>query len=150
MNIWRENMSNNSFVISEESIEVNKAKIIEMLNSTGRRGIDSLIKWLCESDFFTAPASTKYHLSCRGGLALHSINVYKLLKGKVDSGLLSLSDDTVIITSFYMIFVRLIFMSNRSVIERLMESGRKLLNGELMTLFQWVTERSPVIWFNAV
>ena len=52
-------MSNNSFVISEESIEVNKAKIIEMLNSTGRRGIDSLIKWLCESDFFTAPASTK-------------------------------------------------------------------------------------------
>jgi len=32
-----------------------------------------------ETDFFQAPASTKYHSSFEGGLALHSYNVYKCL-----------------------------------------------------------------------
>ncbi len=44
-----------------------------------RQGSEKLLEWLKKSDFFTAPASTRYHLSCEGGLCRHSINVYKRL-----------------------------------------------------------------------
>ena len=41
-----------------------------------RDGIDSLIQWLESSDIKTSPASTKYHLSCEGGLIAHSLQVF--------------------------------------------------------------------------
>ena len=44
-----------------------------------RDGIEALLSWLEASDFFTAPASTKFHLSEEGGLCAHSINVYERL-----------------------------------------------------------------------
>lgn len=44
-----------------------------------REGSEKLLTWLKATDFFTAPASTKYHLSCAGGLCKHSINVYERL-----------------------------------------------------------------------
>ena len=47
-----------------------------ILKSTNREGIDSIIKWLDESDFKVAPASTQYHSSIKGGLLLHSLQVY--------------------------------------------------------------------------
>ena len=34
-----------------------------------------IFKSLREIGYFTVPASTKYHLSCRSGLAVHSVNV---------------------------------------------------------------------------
>lgn len=40
------------------------------------------MEWLSKTDFFTAPASTKYHCACEGGLVSHSVNVYKTLRGK--------------------------------------------------------------------
>ena len=45
-----------------------------------RDGHDELLKWLDESDFFIAPASTRYHGSYEGGLLEHSLNVYKCLR----------------------------------------------------------------------
>ena len=45
-----------------------------------RTGFANLMTWLENSDFFTAPASTKYHGAYEGGLAEHSINVYCELK----------------------------------------------------------------------
>ena len=45
-----------------------------------RDGIENLINYLKKSDAQIAPASTKYHLSTKGGLILHSLNVYKRLK----------------------------------------------------------------------
>lgn len=86
--------------ITAEEMQKNKEKIRELLLSAGRPGMERLLEWIDKkTDFYTAPASTKYHLACAGGLAKHSLNVYELLKGKVDSGLLSLKDDTVIITA---------------------------------------------------
>ncbi|NLW88355.1 MAG: hypothetical protein GXY43_01340 [Clostridiaceae bacterium] len=62
--------------------------------------MERLVDWMeTKTDFYTAPASTKYHLACEGGLAKHSLNVYDLLVQKVSSGLLRLSDDTIIITT---------------------------------------------------
>jgi len=43
-----------------------------------RSGADDLLKFLEEkTDFFTAPASTRFHLACEGGLLQHSVNVAK-------------------------------------------------------------------------
>lgn len=45
-----------------------------------RNGIDNLMEWVeNETDFFTAPASTRYHGSYEGGLLEHSLNVYNRL-----------------------------------------------------------------------
>ena len=45
-----------------------------------REGADKLLDFLeNKSDFFTAPASTRYHNAFEGGLLRHSLNVYKCL-----------------------------------------------------------------------
>lgn len=44
-----------------------------------RDGSAELLAYLEGSDFFVAPASTRYHLSCDGGLCQHTINVYQTL-----------------------------------------------------------------------
>lgn len=41
-----------------------------------RAGIDDLLQWLEKSDFYYAPASTKFHGNYEGGLLDHSLNVY--------------------------------------------------------------------------
>ncbi len=56
-----------------------KDAILQFLRSVNREGIEKVVEYLENekmSDFFTAPASTKYHLACAGGLARHSLNVY--------------------------------------------------------------------------
>lgn len=59
----------------------NKELIIKLLKETERPGIDKLISYLKSTDYFAAPASSKYHLCEEGGLAKHSLNVYfNLLK----------------------------------------------------------------------
>ncbi len=46
-----------------------------------REGADALLDFLCSDacDFFTAPASTRYHGAHEGGLCEHSLNVYDCL-----------------------------------------------------------------------
>lgn len=56
-----------------------KENIITILTATERIGMDKMIDFLETSDFFTAPASTKYHLAYEGGLAEHSLSVRNTL-----------------------------------------------------------------------
>lgn len=58
----------------------NKERFISLLTSVKRDGIEDLLKWLEESDFYEAPASTRFHGSYKGGLLQHSLNVYDELK----------------------------------------------------------------------
>jgi HD domain. len=44
-----------------------------------REGAAELLKWLESTDFFTAPASTRFHSCHEGGLCEHSLNVRKRL-----------------------------------------------------------------------
>jgi len=44
-----------------------------------REGADKLLDYLISSDFFTAPASARYHSAYEGGLLDHSLNVYDCL-----------------------------------------------------------------------
>jgi len=88
-NIKEESGINDSNV--EDYVKENKdlfVKLVEDISeermSKGQK--DRLISWLTnESDFFTAPASTKYHASYKGGLCIHSLNVYFILKRLTDS-----------------------------------------------------------------
>jgi hypothetical protein len=48
--------------------------------SIHRDGIEDLLEWLEQTDFFSAPASTRFHGNFESGLVLHSLNVFFQLK----------------------------------------------------------------------
>lgn len=60
-----------------------KKRFIEICATINRRGMDELMAWLERSDFYTAPASTRFHGNYKGGLLEHSLNVYDKLSGFV-------------------------------------------------------------------
>ena len=47
-----------------------------------REGSRELLEWLGKTDFFTAPASTKFHCACEQGLVRHSLSVYQVMREK--------------------------------------------------------------------
>ena len=55
---------------------MNKDNFRGILLNTNRTGIEKVLQKLEESGFFEAPASTRFHLSCKGGLLQHSMNVH--------------------------------------------------------------------------
>ncbi len=57
----------------EEFIEIFEKNI-------NRPGSAKLLDWLQTTDFFTAPASTRFHGACESGLVMHSLNVYHALR----------------------------------------------------------------------
>jgi Predicted HD-superfamily hydrolase len=58
-----------------------KEKFLEIYRENiTRPGSEEFLKWLESTDFFEAPASTRFHLSCPGGLVEHSIHVYERLR----------------------------------------------------------------------
>ena len=76
-----------------------REKFIELLKSTKREGIDNLIEFLDKTDFFKAPASTKFHGAYEGGLAEHSLSVYEVLVHKVKNAIIPIDtpEDSLII-----------------------------------------------------
>lgn len=65
------------------NVEENKKRFKEIYSEKiTRRGADKLLEWLESdgSDFFTSPASTRYHGAYEGGLCEHSIHVYECLR----------------------------------------------------------------------
>ena len=44
-----------------------------------RKGSKELLEWIQKTDFFTAPASTKFHCACEHGLVMHSVSVFNTL-----------------------------------------------------------------------
>ena len=54
----------------------NRERFLELCAGITRPGIQNLLAWLETSDFFTAPASTRFHGDHPGGLLEHSLNVY--------------------------------------------------------------------------
>lgn len=57
-----------------------KDKFISIYNEYIKRpGADKLLEWLDTTDFYTAPASTRFHGSYEGGLVEHSIAVFERL-----------------------------------------------------------------------
>ena len=66
----------------------NKERFIQIFTENIKReGADKLLEYLTSSasDFFTAPASARFHSSYEGGLLDHSLNVYDCLKSYLQS-----------------------------------------------------------------
>lgn len=47
-----------------------------------REGAAEFLEWLEGTDFYEAPASTRYHGACEGGLVMHSVNVFNVLRSR--------------------------------------------------------------------
>ncbi len=82
-------MENNLFELNENNTpKDNKARFIEIFNEKIKRdGADKLLQFLLSphSDFFVAPASSRFHSSYEGGLLDHSLNVYDCLVAYMNS-----------------------------------------------------------------
>lgn len=72
-------------------------KLLEGLNKYTDRDIDILKTYLEESDFFTAPASTRYHGCYPGGLCDHTVNVILEMQELNDFYKLEVDDDDIVI-----------------------------------------------------
>lgn len=84
--------------MSKEELEEQKEMILDLLRSTERDGIDKLADYLSDStDFFTAPASTRFHNNFSGGLAQHCLNVYENFKSLLEIKGIEMSEDSIII-----------------------------------------------------
>lgn len=68
------------------TIEENIKRFEKLLKLVQRDGMDKLIRYIQKNtDFYKAPASTRFHLACEGGLLQHSLNVYDCLVAKRES-----------------------------------------------------------------
>lgn len=65
--------------------QANIEKFEAMLTQYNRPGMDKLIEYIRKSDFYTAPASTRFHSCHEGGLLEHSLNVADCLLKKLDN-----------------------------------------------------------------
>lgn len=80
----------------------NKERFVALCEQISRPGIEGLMEWLERSDFYIAPASSRFHGSYQGGLLEHSLNVYdelkRLLKAYPE---VQVSEETAIICSLF-------------------------------------------------
>ena len=63
-------------ILSELLASQKKDLFEDLLRSTNREGIDAVIAFLNNTDFYTAPSSANYHSNYQGGLLDHSLLVY--------------------------------------------------------------------------
>lgn len=80
----------------------NKKRFLELCSQIKREGVDKLLNWLENSDFYTCPASTRFHGNYPGGLLEHSLNVYdelvRLMKAFSE---VTAPPESVLITSLF-------------------------------------------------
>lgn len=81
-------------------------KFEKLLLDTKRPGIENLLEFIRKSDFYTAPASTRFHGAYEGGLLEHSLNVLDCLAEKKASDnavwhkvLVNVQSESVVISS---------------------------------------------------
>lgn len=84
--------------------QANIERFESLLSSVNRPGIDKLLDFIRHSDFYTAPASSRFHGDHEGGLLEHTLNVYDCLVDKKNSGvwaekLKEYSDESLILVA---------------------------------------------------
>lgn len=128
-------------MIPADIIEQNKTRFLELVDEIEREGFakESLIELLEKSDFFIAPASTKYHGSYPGGLCEHCLDVYKNLKLLIEKfPECNVTTDTVLILSLFHDISKINLykkdLRNKKVYH---ESGSKVDN---LGRYDWVSE----------
>ena len=81
----------------------NKERFLSLCSTVRRAGMDELLEWLLEdTDFFEAPASTRFHGCYKGGLVEHSLNVYDEMKRLlVAYPEIKISDESVVLATLF-------------------------------------------------
>lgn len=81
-------------------MEVNsKLRFVTLLSETNRSGVEKLLEWLDKTNFYTSPASTKYHGAVEGGLLAHSLAVYDELLKVNAAFCLEIKPESMVITA---------------------------------------------------
>ena len=130
-----------------EQTNANIERFESLLRSTERAGMDNLMEFIRKSDFYTAPASTRYHSCHEGGLLEHTLNVYdrlvskfndELWKDKVDVG-----SDSLIIAALLHDLCKCYFYGTelKNKIEYSDRGTKSDSNGR----FDWVTVPSYIV-----
>ncbi len=90
------------FVDQNANLDMLKQRFVEICGYISRPGMVDLMSWLERSDFYIAPASTRFHGNYPGGLLEHSLNVYDKLSEFVSRypGL-EISTETVAIVALF-------------------------------------------------
>ena len=128
--------------------------LIDSEKDESKRSTGKLRDFLNNSDYFSAPCSTHYHLSCEGGLAQHSLNVYKLLCEKNRYLKLGLSSSTLAITAlchdlckvgYYVIDDEVISQPQQAFLSKLTDGKdgdiSKLTKGFASKLIDWYLKK---------
>lgn len=69
------------------NVPSSKERFIEAYTTAiSRQGSKELLDWMLKTDFFTAPASSKFHSAYEGGLCDHSLNVYNAMIDRYNDG----------------------------------------------------------------
>jgi len=77
-------------------------RYLEICNEHIKRdGIEGLLEWIDSTDFFTAPASTRFHYSFREGLVRHSLNVYDILSTRTYVDEINETNESIAITALF-------------------------------------------------
>lgn len=72
--------------MTPDIIEANKQRFIALCHEhIKREGVDKVLAYLENTDFYTAPSSTNFHLNEDGGLCQHCINVFETACSIYDS-----------------------------------------------------------------
>ena len=129
---------------SDDVLNKLRNEFLELLIKIDRPNadIDGLIKKLDSSDFFRAPASTRYHNAFKGGLLDHSLNVYYNLRYLVDiKGLKEhISEESIIICGLLHDIAKINFYEPSSRNKKVYhENGAKY---DELGRFDWVAEFS--------
>ena len=118
-----------------------KERFIELLNKVERPfNKQGLINKLENSDFFIAPASTKYNFSYEGGLVDHCLSVYDIFSKLKETLNLDISDESVIVLSLFHDFYKMNFYDSYVKNEKVYsEYGSKSDN---LGRFDWVSKNA--------
>ena len=81
---------------------VTNKRISNGRENISRDGIEDLLAWIETTDFYYAPASTRFHGNHEGGLLEHSLNVYDALKDLVKQfPEIAVSEETIAISALF-------------------------------------------------
>lgn len=129
------------------SEQTNIERFEHLLKSTKRAGIEDLIEFICKSDFYTAPASTRFHSCHEGGLLEHSLNVYDRLISKFNDELwkssVEVGSDSLIIAALLHDLCKSYFYGTE--LKNKKEYHDKGSKSDSNGRFDWVTVPSYVV-----
>lgn len=111
-----------------------KDEIVSLLKKVQRDGIDNLIKYLIDNDYFTAPASVNGHSNEVGGLAHHSLTVYKNLVSLCQLKNINIPEDSLVLCALLHDLCKVNFYVKRTI--------NKKIDGVWKTIDCWDYSRT--------